>query len=178
VVNLGLQASPRFAIVVSAILVTITGVAYACAFRARVVADEAGLTVLNPVREFRVPWSGVRQIDVRDWVRVHCATAPGADTTEMIECWALFATARVKRNYSDRAQSYAVRSAEAARMPDEAKRLMSLPTVVIIARQLEARAGAERDRGAPDGALRAAWAWPSIAAMALPALALVIVLLT
>lgn len=177
-VDLAFQAPPRFAIVVSAILVTITGVAYACGFRARVTADEHGITVVNAVREFRVPWAAVREVDVRDWVRFQCATTPGADTTTTIESWALFATARVKRNYSQRAQAYAAQSAEAARMPDEAKRLMSLPAVVVIARRIEARARAERARGAPEGVLSAAWAWPSIAAMALPAIALVIVLLT
>jgi hypothetical protein len=175
-VDLAIQAQPRFAVVVSAILVMITGVAYACGFRPRVTADDTGITVVNPVREFRVPWAAVREVDVRDWVRIHYATAPG--TTKKIESWALFATARVKRNYSQRAQAYAAKSAETARMPDEAKRLMTLPAVVVIARRIEARARAEQARGAPAGALSKTWAWQSIATMALPAIALTIVLLT
>jgi Bacterial PH domain len=177
VVDLGVEAEPRFAARVSAVLLAITGVAYACAFWPRVVADEAGLTVVNPVRRWRVPWGAIRQIEVRDWVRIQCARAPGADATKTIECWALFATARVKRNYSRRAQDQISRSADTARMPDEAKRLMSLPTVVIIARQLERRAGQAQARGATEERVITSWAWPSIAAMLLSALALLIVLL-
>ena len=193
VIDLGLEAQPRFAAMVSVVLLTITGVAYACAFRPRVVADEGGLLVVNPVRQWRVPWAAIRQIEVRDWVRIQCARAPGGDATKTIECWALFATARVKRNYSRRAQDHITRSADTARMPDEARRLMSLPTVVIIARQLERRAGQAQahsatdhrandhratDHRATDERLVASWAWPSIAAMLLPAAALATVLLT
>jgi len=178
VIDLGVEAQPRFAAVVSVVLLTITGVAYACAFRPRVVADEAGLWVVNPVRQWRVPWGAIRQIEVRDWVRIQCTRGPGGDATKTIECWALFATARVKRNYSRRAQDHITRSADTARLPDEARRLMSLPTVVIIARQLERRAGQPQAHGATDERLVTSWAWPSIAAMLLPALALVIVLLT
>ena len=179
VIDLGLQAQPRFAAMVSVVLLTITGVAYACAFRPRVVADEGGLLVVNPVRQWRVPWAAIRQIEVRDWVRIKCARAPGGDATKTIECWALFATARVKRNYSRRAQDHITRSADTARMPDEARRLMSLPTVVIIARQLERRAGQAQAHSATDHRatnhrateepLVTSWAWPSIAAMLLPA---------
>ena len=178
VIDLGVEAQPRFAAMVSLVLLTITGVAYACAFRPRVVADEAGLSVVNPVRQWRVQWSTIRQIEVRDWVRIQCARAPGGDATKTIECWALFATARVKRNYSRRAQDHITRSADTARLPDEARRLMSLPTVVIIARQLERRAGQAQAHDATDERLVTSWAWPSIAAMLLPALALLIVLLT
>ena len=208
VVDLGVEAQPRFAAVASVVLLTITGVAYACAYRPRVVADEAGLLVVNPVRRWQVPWGAVRQIEVRDWVRIQCARAPGGDATKTIECWALFATARVKRNYSRRAQGHITQSADTARLPDEARRLMSLPTVVIIARQLEQRAGQAQarsatdhratdhratghratdhraadhraaDHRAADERLVTSWAWPSIAAMLLPAAALATVLLT
>ncbi|MGP0023702.1 MAG: PH domain-containing protein [Streptosporangiaceae bacterium] len=178
VVDLGLQAQPWFAARVSVVLLTITGVAYACGFRPRVVADEAGLSVVNPVRQWRVPWAAIRGIEVRDWVRIQCVRTPGGDATKTIECWALFATARVKRNYSRRAQDQITRSANTARIPDEAKRLMSLPVVVIIARQLERRAGQAQAHGATDERVITSWAWPSIAAMLLPAIALVIILLT
>ncbi len=178
VIDLGVEAQPRFAAVVSVVLLTITGVAYACAFRPRVVADEAGLSVVNPVRQWRMPWGAIRQIEVRDWVRIQYTRAPGGDATKAIECWALFATARVKRNYSRRAHDRITQAADTARMPDEARRLMSLPAVVIIARQLERRAGQAQAHGATDERLVTSWAWPSIAAMLLPALALLIVLTT
>jgi hypothetical protein len=176
--DLAVQARTHFAAVVAAILVTVTGVAYACALRPRVVADDDGITVVNPVREYRVPWGAVQRVDVGEWVRVHAARGPGADTTTTIDSWALFAPARVKRNSARKARNLARGSAEAARLPEEAVNLMSLPAVVAIATQLDRRARRERDRGAPAGPLTAAWAWPSVAAMAVPAIALIIVALT
>ena len=52
-------ASARFAIVVSAILVAITGLAYALALRPRVIAEPAGLTIVNPFRDHHVPWAAI-----------------------------------------------------------------------------------------------------------------------
>lgn len=176
--DLAVQARTHFAAVVAAILVTVTGIAYACALRPRVVADEDGITVVNPVREYRVPWGAVEQVDVGEWVRVHAARAPGAGTTKTIDGWALFAPARVKRNSARKARHLARASADAARLPEEAMDLMSLPAVMAIARQLDRRARRERQRGAPAGPITAAWAWPSIAAMVVPAIALLIIALS
>ena len=177
VTDLALQATPRFAEVVGLIVLTITGVAYACGLRPRVIADGTGLTVVNPIREFRIPWSAIREVDVRDWVRISCTPAPGTDQTRVIESWALFATARVKRNYTQRARDYATKTPAMNRLPDEARHLMSQPAVVIIARRIQQRLSAEQSAGAPAAPLTTRWAWPSIAAMALPALALVVVFL-
>ena len=189
VVDLALQASPRFAVVVGLVVLTITGVAYACGLRPRVLADGRGLTVVNPIREFSIPWAAIRDVDVRDWVRFSCAPGAGSDGAgsdgagsdagrpRVIESWALFATARVKRNYTQRAQDYTAKTPATSRMPDEARHLMSQPAVVIIARRIEQRARAERAAGAPDAPVTARWAWFSIATMLVPAAALVITLL-
>ncbi len=176
--DLAIQVRGHFAAVVAAILVTVTGVAYACALRPRVVADGTGIRVLNPLREYRVPWGAVQRVDVAEWVRVHAARAPGTGTTRAIDSWALFAPARVRHNSARKARDLTAASGEAARLPEEARNLMSLPDIVVIARRLDERARRERDRGAPAGQLTAAWAWPSVAAMAVPAIALLIVALT
>jgi Bacterial PH domain len=176
--DLATASRTHFVAVVAAILVTVTGAAYACALRPRVVADDAGITVVNPLRDYRVPWGAVQRVDVRDWVRVHAAPGPGTDATKTIDSWALFAPARVKRNSERKTRSLARGSADAARLPEEAVNLMSLPLVVAIARQLDQRARRERDHGAPSGPVTATWAWPSVAAMAVPAIALLIVALT
>jgi hypothetical protein len=214
VVDLALQAKPRFALEVGLVVLTITGAAYACALRPRVIADDRGLTVINPIREWHLPWSSLRAVDVRDWVRFTCA-----GRSRPVESWALFATARVKRNYTQRAQDYTAKTPSTNRLPDEARRLMSLPAVVVIANHLEARLragqaavkraqkaqakaaktarasdaaeGPEVDEeggvaetaqadGAPrsdESGVTARWAWLSIAAVAVPAVALVITLL-
>jgi hypothetical protein len=176
IVDLSIQASPRFAVVVGLIVATMTGVAYACGLRPRVIADGHGLTIVNPVREFRIPWAAIRNVDVRDWVRFSCTPTPGSDRTRVLESWALFATARVKRNYTQRAKDYAAKTPATNRIPDEARHLISQPAVVIIAHRIEQRANAEQAAGAPEAPLSAHWAWFSIAAMVFPATALVIAL--
>jgi hypothetical protein len=174
VVDLAIQGSGHLPAVVTAILVAITGVVYACALRPRVVASDAGLVVLNPVRDHRVPWGAVEAVDVGDWVRVHCAPAPGAAAGKTIDCWALFAPARTKLRAERRAKDPAVMS-QARRLPDEARYLVSLSVPQAIAVKLDDRARREHDRGEVDGTPTATWAWPSLVAMVVPALALIIV---
>jgi hypothetical protein len=178
VVDLAIQGSGHFAAVVTATLVAITGVAYACALRPRVVASDAGLAVLNPVRDHRVPWGAVEAVDVGDWVRVHCAPAPGPAGPaggRTIDCWALFAPARARRRAGRRAQGRA--SAAGSRVPDETRHLMSLTAVQVMARRMDERARQECAAGAAAGPVGASWAWPSLAAMILPGLALIVVAL-
>jgi PH (Pleckstrin Homology) domain-containing protein len=187
-------ASARFAIVVSAILATVTGLAYALAWRPRVIAGPDGLTIMNPFRDHHVPWPAIQAVDTGDWVRVHYAlpraAGPGSGpstsaASRAILCWALYVSARTKRRITrvSQAPGYGASS----RMPEEAKYLASLPPAKAIAVRLDARAARERARAgqaaAPDAAattgagsaVTARWAWPPAAAVALPALALVIV---
>jgi hypothetical protein len=212
-------ASARFAIVVCAILATITGLAYALALRPRVIAEPSGLTIVNPFRDHHVPWTAIQAVDTGDWVRVHYAASaagPGAAAgppgissagSKVISCWALYISAGAKRK--------AARAAPAAapgfaRLPEEAKYLASLPAAKAIAVSLDTRADRERARlgqaraaqasptqastaqtGAaqasatqadparamPTSPVTARWAWPPVAAVAVPLLALLIILL-
>jgi Bacterial PH domain len=174
VVDLAIQGSGHFAIVVTAILVAVTGGVYACALRPRVIASGAGLAVKNPVRDHRIPWGAVEAVDVGDWVRVHCAPAPGAAGGKTIDCWALFAPARTKFRAERQAKDPAAMF-KARRLPDEARHLVSLSVPQAIAVQLDERARREHGRGAVEGTPTATWAWPSLAAMVVPALAVIIV---
>jgi hypothetical protein len=105
VADFAIQGAPaRFAIVVSAILVAITGLAYALALRPRVIADPSGLTIVNPFRDHHVPWAAIQAVDAGDWVRVHYAPAapgsspqPSSATSKAISCWALYISAGAKR---------------------------------------------------------------------------------
>jgi hypothetical protein len=175
-VDLVWQGSGHFVAVVVTLLVMITGVVYACALRPRVVADQAGIRVLNPVRDHRVPWGTVRAVDVGDWVRVHCAPGPDGvgEAGKTIDSWALFAPARARLKAERHARDPAVRSA-AARLPEEARNLASLSAAQAIALRLDQRADRERKSGAAGGPPLTTWAWPSLAAMLIPAVALIIV---
>jgi Bacterial PH domain len=219
-------ASARFAIVVSAILVTITGLAYALALRPRVIAEPSGLTIVNPFRDHHVPWAAIQAVDTGDWVRVHyapcevaadppgpAASPPSSAASKAISCWALYVSARTKRRAARagpvvppgfarpamRPRTRRVAGSdmlatagqelgytENSRLPEEARYLASLPAAKAIAVRLDTRAGRERARAgqadlgpaAPENApVTARWAWPPAAAMALPALALLIAVL-
>ena len=204
-------ASAGFAIVVSAILIAITGLAYALALRPRVIAGPSGLTIVNPFRDYHVPWAAITAVDTGDWVRVHYAagqpgpaSSPSSAASGTVSCWALYISARTKRRAArptPRPRSGLLRPfpassafaapvpepgyAETSRLPEEAKYLASLPVAKAIAIRLDTRADRERARRGPapespqDSAspVTARWAWPAIAAAALPALALLIVVL-
>jgi Bacterial PH domain len=176
VVDLAIQGAGHFAAVVTAVLVAITGVVYACALRPRVTASGAGLAVKNPVRDHRIPWGAVEAVDVGDWVRVHCTPGPGVATGQTIDCWALFAPARYRRKTRRTAQTRAF--AASSKVSDEARSLMSMSAVQAMAKQMDDRARRERAAGAAGGPPTASWAWPSLAAMIVPLVALIVVALT
>ncbi|HTX28026.1 MAG TPA: PH domain-containing protein [Streptosporangiaceae bacterium] len=207
-------------LVIDAIVILVTGFAYALALRPRVVADQAGVTIMNPFRDHHVPWGIIQAVDTSDWVRVHhtrdgspaaAADAPG----KAIECWALYVSARTKRREArpgpppqrsggfggfGRVGGHAQEQPDQnPRMPAEAKYLASLPPARAIASALDTRAEKERARArhahsGPAGStppaaglptqpaapsqVTARWAWFPLAAIAVPALALVITLLT
>jgi hypothetical protein len=202
-------ASARFAIVVSAMLVAITGLVYVLALRPRVIAELSGLTIVNPFRDHHVPWAAITAVDTGDWVRVHYATGPprpavprSSAASKAVSCWALYISARTKRRAarpprpapsgrSGRLRTLSYSSAlatpgpepgytERSRLPEEAKYLASLPPAKAIAVVLDTRADRERARAAPEAQekpVTARWSWPPIAAVVLPVLALLIVLL-
>ncbi len=232
IADFAIEGAPaRFAIVVSAILVTITGFAYALALRPRVIAGPAGLTIINPFRDHHVPWAAIQAVDTGEWVRVHyapgeaaagppgAASPPSSAASKAISCWALYISARTKRRAARartagplRAPGFARAAArprprgilspalpgmlaaagqepgytENSRLPEEAKYLASLPTAKAIAVRLDSRAARERARTghapahpatAPENPITARWAWSAVAAVALPVLALLVVLL-
>jgi Bacterial PH domain len=192
-------------LVIDAIVLLITGFAYALALRPRVVADQDGITVVNPFRDHHVPWAVIQGVDTGDWVKVH-HTRDGSPVTSIdvpgkaIECWALYLSARTKRKEArpgpPRARSGVFGSGGPggmgqpesdgmSRIPAEARYLASLPPARAIATTLDNRAEKERIRARKAGSAQdtpspvtARWAWFPLAAIAIPALALLITLLT
>jgi len=201
--DFAIQGAPsaRFTIVVTAILVTVTGLAYALALRPKVIASETGITVVNPFRDHQIPWEMVQAVDTGDWVRVHYAPAGGAQggkarssaSAKTVYCWALYVSARTKRRSGRvgprprRAGLFRLPAGLGeepgyggqSRLPEEARYLASLPVSKAIAVRLDTRAGKDRARLAEAGAGQATarWVWPAVAAAVVPALALLIVAL-
>jgi len=96
-VDLAVQGRDHVAVVTAATVLVITGIVYACAYRPKIVADSAGISLINPVRDHRVPWAAVVKVDVVNAVRVHCAPAPGAARGKVLYSWAVQSSPRSAR---------------------------------------------------------------------------------
>jgi Bacterial PH domain len=96
-VDLAVQGRDHAALVTAVLVLAITGVVYACAWRPKIVADSSGITVINPVRDHQVPWTAVSKVDVVNAVRVHCEPAPGANRGSVLYSWAVQSSPRSAR---------------------------------------------------------------------------------
>jgi hypothetical protein len=105
-VDLAVQGRDRAAVVTAVLVLAITGVVYACAWRPKIVADSGGITVINPVRDYQVPWAAVSKVDVVNAVRVHCEPAPGAARGKVLYSWAVQSSPRATRRAAVRREAH------------------------------------------------------------------------
>jgi hypothetical protein len=96
-VDLAVQGRDHVAVITAAVVLVITGIVYACAWRPKIVADSAGISLVNPVRDYRVPWAAVAKVDVVNAVRVHCTPEPGAERGKVLYSWAVQSSPRSAR---------------------------------------------------------------------------------
>jgi len=94
-IDLAVQGRDHASVVAAAVLLLATGVAYVTAQRPRVIVDDAGLTIKNPVRDHRISWAAVTDADLMDLLRVHCTLGERRKT---ISAWAVHYSRR--RQYS------------------------------------------------------------------------------
>ena len=106
-IDLAVQGRDRLSLVAAAILVLVTGIAYVTAQRPRVIADAAGITIVNPLRDHHIGWAGVTKIDLADLLRVHCRRGP--DDTKIIYSWAVHYSRRRKAAAEFKARRTAAR---------------------------------------------------------------------
>ena len=85
----------------------VTGIAYVTAQRPRVIADSAGITIVNPLRDHHIGWAGVTKVDLADLLRVH--TRQGPDDTKVIYSWAVHYSRRRKAAAEIKARRTAAR---------------------------------------------------------------------
>jgi len=104
-VDLAVQGRDHTAVVTAAAVLVVTGIVYACAYRPKIVADPFGISLINPVRDHRVPWAAVVKVDVVNAVRVHCTPAPGAAHGKVLYSWAVQASPRSARRAAMRSQA-------------------------------------------------------------------------
>lgn len=195
--DLAWQGGGHAALVVAAVILLVTGVAYVAALRPRVIADDEAVTVRNPLRDIRVPWSAVTGIDLGDSLRVHC------EPHRVVHSWAVQSSRRSRIRAQYRAQfrqaQVARRTPGYGRMPEEARSRLTKGPGEIIATQLTGLLDEARRRSAAAGTSAAAgdtgpsgtpgapsaaadrpsgtWCWPAVAALVLPAVLVVLAVL-
>ena len=140
-VDIAVQGRDRASVQAAVAIVTATGFAYACAYRPRVIADDRGIRVLNPVRDFRISWPALRGIFLGDSVEFQCARS-GPKGEKTVYSWALYtkrrarARARLRGNSWDRRTASATRPSGYGRLPREAQEATKMVSAEVIAREL------------------------------------------
>jgi hypothetical protein len=195
-IDLAVAGRDHTAAVAAAILLLVTGAVYVAAQRPRIIADDAGVTVMNPLRDHRIGWAGVTKIDLADLLRVHC-------DRKVVHAWAvpysrrrrLAAEVRARRTSGPRRSTFATGSgSEASTAEAEAERIVRLLSERVTAVQAEAvwaggtvettgTTGTRTQAASPAALdapgwfepLRSTWSGRAIAALVIPALILLIV---
>jgi hypothetical protein len=184
-IDLAVQGRDHGALVAAAILLLVTGIGYVTAQRPRVIADDAGITVRNPLRDHRIGWPAITRVDLADLLRIHCDWGQG--TSRRIVAWAvhysrrrqLSADIRGRRNarraehggqggYIPFGRGWPYASTPAQGSSEEAD---ALRTVRILSELTT------RDQNAPKAPPASTWSWPAVAALVVPALILLVVCL-
>ncbi len=201
-IDLAVQGRDHLAVVAAVVLVFVTGIVYVTAKRPRVVADDDGLTIVNPVTEHRVGWAAVAGADPTDLLRVRCEWPSGDRTRRRaLYAWSVHSSRRRQVAAEMRAQRGARRggrglggaaglglpggfggfggglgtAADPGTEPDP----LRVDAQRVVASISEQAARARQD--APDVPAAppvSTWHWPSVAAVVVPGLALLILLLT
>ena len=177
--DLAIQGHDRTSLQIAIGLLAITGLVYACAFRPRVVADADGLTLLNPIRDYRVPWGRVGEIYLGESVQVRCS--PGTTASgKVLHSWALYSPSRARLRAEVRGRRWDRRLASQpsgyGRLPPEAQEAVKRTSVELMAKEIDSMADRARKQGAAGGAVVARWAWPSLAAAGVPTLVLILLI--
>ena len=94
-IDLAVQGRDHVSLVAAFILLFATGIVYITALRPRIILDDDGLTVANPVRDHRIGWAAVDGADPTDLLRIRCAWPQGTGTARrVIYSWAVHSSRR------------------------------------------------------------------------------------
>jgi PH (Pleckstrin Homology) domain-containing protein len=111
-IDLAVQGRDHASVVAAAILLLATGAAYVTAQRPRVLLDDAGLTIKNPVRDHRISWAAITDADLVDLLRVHCSLGERRKT---VSAWAVHYSRRRQLTADVKARRAAARTAGGGR---------------------------------------------------------------
>jgi hypothetical protein len=161
-------------------LLAITGLVYACTLRPKVIADADGLTMINPLRDYRIPWPRISEIYLGESVQFKCSEGDGA-SGKTLHSWALYSPrkSRLKTEIRGRRWERGMPSrAVGYGQPEENREASRRSATEYMAREIDAKAREAVGNGAASGRIEGRWAWWTLAAVILgwPALALVVAL--
>jgi hypothetical protein len=160
-----------FSLELTAGLLAVTAVIYACTVRPRVLADEEGVLVLNPFRDHRIRWGALTGVYLGDSVELGCAR-PAPRKEKTIYCWALYSGRRSRMKAqmrADRDRTRAYGSGAIRRAQAEAQDLARKDIVQLMATEIGRRSTDARQRGVPDAVLESSWAWRPLVYLLVPA---------
>jgi hypothetical protein len=189
-VDLAVQGRDRLSVVTAVVLVLITGIVWVTAQRPRLVAGADGIDIVNPLRTHRVGWPAVVKVDASELVRVRCEWPDGHRD---IYAWAVRSSRRRQRaaklrehrrasgrmggglgfGSAGRGGGYAAAQARQYQPPAP---VLDIDHVVTELRDRadQARTAAQDSQAA---APASTWSWQAVAAVAVPAVAVLIVAL-
>jgi hypothetical protein len=160
-----------FSLELTAGLLAVTAVIYACTVRPRVLADDQGVLVLNPFRDHRIQWGALTGVYLGDSVEFGCAR-PAPQKEKTIYCWALYSGRRSRMKAqmrADRERTRAYSSGAIRRAQAEAQELARKDIVQLMAGEIGRRSTDARQRGVPDAVLESSWAWWPLVYVLVPA---------
>jgi hypothetical protein len=165
-----------FSLELTAGLVAVTGLVYACTLRPQVIADDDAIYIYNPYRDHRVGWGGLNGVYLGDSVELRCARRP-ARKDKTIYCWALYSGRRARLRSQVRAERHARMGSITRRTPTPAEHLATQDAVQLMAAELGRRSTDAQQRGAPAAVLESVWAWLPLGCLLVPAAALLALVL-
>jgi uncharacterized membrane protein YgcG len=197
-VDLAVQGRDHVSLIAAGTLLLITGIVYVAVLRPRMVADPDGLTIVNPLTDHRIGWAAVTGADPADLLRVRCEWPDGGQTRRRsIYAWAVHSSRRRQVSAELRADRQARRRGAGgsglfgggafggggpagtgpgsgpAAEPDR----LRVDTDRIVAVLTERAAQAREAPAAAPLAPVSSWQWRPVAAVAVPALILLLVML-
>ena len=130
-------------------LLTVTGLVFACTLWPKVIADDDGLVVRNPLRSFAIPWGAVRGIFLADSVEIQCARGEGKKD-KTVYCWALSAArrgrAKARLHGWQVDHGKRVASQSYGKLPAQAQELTKMPSAEVMAREMAKMSEAAKAR--------------------------------
>jgi hypothetical protein len=130
-------------------LLTVTGLVFSCTLWPKVIADDNGLVVRNPLRSFTIPWGAVKGIFLADSVEIQCAR--GSDKKDKtVYCWALSSArrGRAKARLRGWQWDHGKRNVPASygQLPDQAKEVAKMSSAEVMAREMAKMSDAAKAR--------------------------------